>query len=71
MPLSDLELPELFEFIDTHFHLDVLIRRLKSMCKELNYDEVEGTYFLELSTMYIHLRGSVAENRLMEILELG
>jgi hypothetical protein len=41
------------------------------MCKELNYDEVEGTYFLELSTMYIHLRGSVGENRLMEILELG
>jgi Tat protein secretion system quality control protein TatD with DNase activity len=42
MPLSDLELPELFEFIDTHFHLDVLIRKLKTMCKELNFDEVEG-----------------------------
>jgi Tat protein secretion system quality control protein TatD with DNase activity len=39
MPLSDLELPE---FIDTHFHLDVLIRKLKTMCKELNFDEVEG-----------------------------
>jgi hypothetical protein len=42
MPLSDLEFPELFEFIDTHFHLDVLIRRLKTICKELNFDEVEG-----------------------------
>jgi TatD DNase family protein len=42
MPLSDLEFPELFEFIDTHFHLDVLIRRLKTICKELNCDEVEG-----------------------------
>ena len=42
MPLSDLELPELLEFIDIHFHLDVLIRRLKTMCKELNFNDVEG-----------------------------
>lgn len=75
-PLSDLKLPESFEFIDTHFHLDILIR-IDSKLFVKNYTlmkwkvcwdfSINTIYCLVLPTMFIQLRGSIGGNMLIKI----